>query len=91
MFFKKEVKISKNFGEEYIENVIAFLSTEFTISFKRTNVIEMDLIFYDYIIDGNEITFRSESMVGTSILGKKKIIDQIKKKIKEENTGLFDL
>jgi hypothetical protein len=91
MFFKKEVKISKNFGEEYIENVISFLMSEFTISFKGTNVIEMDLIFYDYIIDGNEVTFLFETMVGTSILGKKKIIDKIKKKMKEENTGFFDL
>ncbi|WP_300492258.1 hypothetical protein [Flavobacterium sp.] len=91
MFFKKEVKISKNFGEEYIEKVIAFLSTEFTISFKRTNVIEMDLILYDYIIDENEVTFLSESRIGTSILGKKKIIEKIKKKMKEENTGLFDV
>ncbi len=91
MFFKKEVKISKNFGEEYIENVISFLIPEFTITFKSTNVIETDLIFYDYIIDGNKITFLSETMVGTSILGKKKIIDKIKKKMKEDNTGFFDL
>jgi hypothetical protein len=90
MFFKKQIKISKDFGTDYVEKVVEFLGSYFIITFEGQKEIEMDLIYFNYTIDGNRVSFVSEGMVGTSILGKSKIVKKIIKIGREENSSLFE-
>lgn len=90
MFFKKQIKISEKFGSDYVENVIEFLKKYFSISYQGLNEVEMDLVYFNYIIDGSEITFVSEGMDGTSILGKSAIVKRILKLVENENPELFE-
>ncbi len=89
MIFKKQIDISENFGADYIEVIVEFLKKHFSISSKGVDEIEMDLIYFNYIIDGYEISFISEGMKGTSILGKKSIVNKIVEKVKNDNPELF--
>ena len=90
MFFKKQIKISENFGTDYIETVIQFLRSYFPISFEGTKEVEMDLVYFDCTIDGSKISFISEGMSGTSILGKSRVVKNIIRIVREENPALFE-
>lgn len=89
MFFNKEIKISRRFGPEFIEELSVFLYDNFETQFISEEIIEMDLIFYNYLINGNKVTIISEGMVGTSLLGKKRIINHILKTAKFKKNKLF--
>lgn len=90
MFSKKQIKLSKKFGDDYVEKVIEFLELYFTVSFDGVNEVEMDLIYFNYIIDGKKITFISEGMVGTFIIGNSSLIKRIIRIIENYNPELFD-
>ena len=90
MFFKKQIKFSNNYGSQYVDNIINFLGDYFTVSYKGRNDIEMDLTYYEFLIDGYNISFISEGMIGTFILGKSSIVRKIIEKVRKENPNLFE-
>jgi hypothetical protein len=89
MIFKKQINISENFGADYIEIIVEFLKKHFSVLSKGVEEIEMDLIYFNYTIDGYEISFISEGMKGTSILGKKSMVNKIVNKVKSDDPKLF--
>lgn len=50
----------------------------------------MDLTYYEFLIDGYNISFISEGMIGTFILGKSSIVKKIIQKVHKENPNLFE-
>ncbi|MCB0535503.1 MAG: hypothetical protein KDD14_25080 [Saprospiraceae bacterium] len=91
MFFSRQLKVSKKFGPDYIETVIEFLNSYYTIVFEGKREIDMDLVYFNYNFDGKKISFISEGMVGTSIYGKSDVVKNIVSKVKEDNPELFDI
>ncbi|MCU4177725.1 hypothetical protein [Carboxylicivirga sp. N1Y90] len=75
--FKSEIKISENFGAKYIDSLIELIETHFEIELVNKKIVEPELIFIDYKIDKKNISFMSEGMVGTSIIGRRRDVKTI--------------
>ena len=91
MFFSKEIKVTHQFGESHIELITTFLENYFSVQFLDSDEIEMELILHTYLIDGYEVTFMTEGMVGISLIGKKSILKKVINKVLDENPNLFEL
>ena len=59
MFLNRQLKVSKKFGADYIETIVKFLNSHFTIVFEGKSEIEMDLVYFNYNFDGKKISFIS--------------------------------
>lgn len=91
MLFNKQIKVSNKFGENYINDIIECLKTDFVIEFLIKNEVEMDLVYFDYKIDGKKVSFLSEGVEGTFIIGKNTIVNRIIDKVSKNNGELFEL
>ena len=75
--FKSEIKISENFGTDYIESLVTCIKNHFKVELIKENIVESELIFIEYEINGIKISFMTEGMIGTSLIGMKKDIETI--------------
>lgn len=91
MFFSKNIKISEEFSKSYFDNLENFLSQNFETTLDEKKIIDLELVYYDFIINDKKVSIICEEMEGTSIYGKKKIIDQILIIGKKKRPDLFNL
>lgn len=75
--FESEIKISDKFGTDFVISIVEILKKHFTVEFIQEHQLEMDLIIMHYKIDNEKISFLTEGMVGTIIIGKKKSLKPI--------------
>ena len=75
--FDSEIKISDKFGTDFVISLIEILKRHFTVELIQENQVEPDLIFMHYIINNQKISFLTEGMQGTSLIGKMKAIEPI--------------
>jgi len=86
-FFKAEIKISEDFGEDFLALWNEFLVAEFSAILLSEAELSFDMFSQEYNIEGITISIFSEGMSGTSLIGKKNLLNRIidrAKKVKPE-------
>lgn len=89
--FTKQVKISRSFGEDYLEQLIGILKQSKSVHFRRRREIDFDILYLEYCIEKANITFMSEGTIGTFLIGKKKDINMVIETICSSNKEILDL
>lgn len=84
MFFKRQIKISDDFGFEFISKLFTTLNKE-GVFLEKEEEITPEMIYYHFFIEGKRVSFFSEGQIGTFIIGNKKRIDKVISILKESN------
>lgn len=83
-----ELFISKQWGNEHIDSIIACIKNDVIITFRNKKEPEEGIIFVDYYFDYNEVTLISHQGVGTKLIGPKKEVEKVKKLITDKYSHL---
>ena len=87
--WKRELRVSDEFGVEFIDLWKSFLIKHFHATLIKQEDVDFDMIRLDFEIQSEVISILSEGMSGTSLIGKKWILEQITKKAKEVDQRLI--